>query len=244
MMNQKDVKQHIRVAYSLLLEDTTDRQKFESIRTLIKDINPRLDKILDSCSEIFSTLEKLQEGEVIDITAVHLPERTEKERKRKKTLLLFIKTWKELKNEVERVKTEFENMQNQKSSQEQVSSITKIIMKAKGPFGIITIAAIVIIGIITFKNSFTNSSLKTNIVNENNNQIASKIKVIIFEDKKIPLSETKVGSGPECEGNHYHAVNGISAKSLDGSEVPDPGGCGYGKVKEVSIVEVEKILSK
>jgi len=41
------------------------------------------------------------------------------------------------------------------------------------------------------------------------------------------------------EASHYHALHNNSVTSLDGTEVQDPGACGFGKVNETEIVEVE-----
>ncbi len=71
-----------------------------------------------------------------------------------------------------------------------------------------------------------------------------KIKVIVVRGKKVPLSQVHVGKGPECDSEanqipHYHA-NLSSVTALDGTVIPDPGGCGYGKVQQVPVEEVEK----
>ena len=68
--------------------------------------------------------------------------------------------------------------------------------------------------------------------------------MIVFNGKQIPLTELTTGQGPEClngsnETPHYHAKDHTSAQALDGSTVSDPGGCGFGKVKEVQVIEVE-----
>jgi len=70
-----------------------------------------------------------------------------------------------------------------------------------------------------------------------------KVKVIISGGKKIPISQVHVGKGPECDSEanqipHYHA-NAGSVTALDGAVIPDPGGCGYGKVPQVPVEEVE-----
>jgi hypothetical protein len=73
----------------------------------------------------------------------------------------------------------------------------------------------------------------------------TKIKVIVVGTKKIPLSEVHVGKGPECDSElnqipHWHANSPAGAKAIDGSIVTDPGGCGYGKVQNVPVEEVEQ----
>ena len=69
--------------------------------------------------------------------------------------------------------------------------------------------------------------------------IKGKIKVIVFRNKYVPLASVHVGKGPECDGEpHYHANTG-SVTALDGTVFTDPDGCGYGKVKEVPVEEVQ-----
>lgn len=67
-----------------------------------------------------------------------------------------------------------------------------------------------------------------------------KIKVIVVNGKKVPIAQVHVGTGPECgpnEAPHYHANTG-SVTALDGTVIPDPGACGYGKVRDVPVEEV------
>ncbi|MDO8510272.1 MAG: hypothetical protein Q7S15_01470 [bacterium] len=66
-----------------------------------------------------------------------------------------------------------------------------------------------------------------------------KIKVIVVRGKKVPIAQVHVATGSECDkAPHYHA-NAGSVTALDGSVLADPGGCGYGKVAEVPIEDVE-----
>ena len=230
-MNPQDTQKRVLAAHKLLLEQTTTREKIESIRTLIRGINPRIDKAFDSCSKALSDYAKLQKGEVIELTLENLPEQTEEEKKRKRALILFLKSWKDLRSEVERVKSEFENNQNNPNSNN-LTSFAKITAFAKGPFGIITIGAIVMVGIFTFINSTKRSDVQGVTAPKN----ASKIQVIEYNGKKIPLSEVVVGAGLDCDSPHYHAKDHTAAKALDESIVPDPGACGYGKVSDVLIL--------
>ncbi len=232
---EQDIKKRLIAVYELLSEESTSLKKFENIRILIKGVNPNLDKRIDEVSRLLSSFQKIQEGEIIELTAENIPEKTEEEKKRKKTLLLLIKAWKDLKNEVERLKMEFKKME--KRDQSKPENVGKIIAKAKGPFGIITIAAILVIGASLFVNSNKDKNLRNQVQTIPS---TSKIKIIIFDDKKIPLSELVIGSGPDCDSHHYHAKDHTSAKTLDGSIVNDPGGCGFGKVKEVPVLEVDK----
>lgn len=70
------------------------------------------------------------------------------------------------------------------------------------------------------------------------------IQVIVVQGKKIPLSLVHVGKGQECtEGGkempHYHANDG-SATAIDGTNMVDSGGCGYGMVKNIPVEKVPK----
>lgn len=230
-MDSKDYQEKIKEAYTLLAENSTTLEKFESIRFLIKGINPRIDKVLDKCSKALSDYEKLEGGKVIELTIENLPRNTEKEKQRKKRIILLLRLWNDLKSEVERAKTELESNKNQT----QTESFSKLLLKAKGPLGIITIAAVVLVGVF----AFLNSPKENKAVTEENNK--ETIKVIIVNDKKIPLDNLVIGIAAECNNSeHYHAKDHISAKAIDGSSVTDPGGCGFGKVKETQIVEIEK----
>jgi hypothetical protein len=64
-----------------------------------------------------------------------------------------------------------------------------------------------------------------------------KITAIEFQGRLIPMEVVHVGK-PEtgCDGEHYHANNGV-AMAVDGTPVVDPGGCGFGKTKDVRAVE-------
>src|SRR3989338_8642522 len=107
-MDPLNTKGRIFAAHKLLLEKTTSKEKFESIRTLLKGINPHIDTKLEQVSQVFQKIEQFKKGEVIDLTAEHLPEKTEEEIERKKLFLLLLRNWKQLHKEVDRVKKEFE----------------------------------------------------------------------------------------------------------------------------------------
>jgi len=250
-MDPLDTKKRIFAAHKLLTEKTTSRQKFESVRTLIKGLNLKVDKMLDEISKSLTKLEKLHKGEYIELTAEHLPEDTEERKKRKKYLLLFIRNWKGLKSEVERVKKEFEK--GSQGTERKIQSGGKIVAFAKGPLGLITaIAVVAVIGFSVIGRNNTDSNKKTSApteilpASEETNLSKQKIKVIIFDGKQIPLSELMIGQGADCLGGngqaeHYHPANHVSAKTLDGIEIadPNPTGCGFGKVSETEILEVE-----
>ncbi|MBI3379157.1 hypothetical protein HY029_00180 [Candidatus Gottesmanbacteria bacterium] len=148
-LDPKTNKEKIDAAMQLLLEETTTVTKFEKIRILIKGINPKLDKTLESCSKGIKTLKRLQAGDVIELTATNLPEQTEEQKKRKKALLFLISSWKNLRAEVARVQKLFNEQakEGKVTTQEQLATTGKLISTSKGPFGLITALAVLIVGV-------------------------------------------------------------------------------------------------
>ena len=144
-MDPKQAHKRLFAAKALLLEPTTTREKFSAVRNLIEGINPGLDKALLQVDEAISTVEKVIDGRVIQISAEHLPENTEEEKKRKRALLLFLNTWNKLKSEVSRVAAELEHSEQAQTPAEHVSVWGRIFNIAKSPFGIITIVAVGIV---------------------------------------------------------------------------------------------------
>lgn len=225
-------------ANRLLNNETTSREKFEHIRTLIKGLNPKLDKTLENCSKALSKIEDLKEGDILELSAENLAENTEKEKRRKKALLFFIKNYRDLQNEVKRAQSELGESKG-KSGSENVQSIAKLLTSFKGAFGLITVVAIIVASILLLAKS----KPADKVSNVPNQQAPSKIQVIDVDGKRVPLGELRTGIGLECktsgsEVEHYHAKNGVSAQATDGTEVTDPGGCGFGKVNEVQIEEI------
>ncbi|MCR4278308.1 MAG: hypothetical protein NUV81_00150 [bacterium] len=58
---------------------------------------------------------------------------------------------------------------------------------------------------------------------------------IVYRSRVIPLSDLYVFTDreAECSAPHYHALN-KTVTALDGTMIPDPGGCGFGRVQETS----------
>lgn len=234
-MDSGDFQKRFEEAYKLLNQETTNREKFESVRILIKGFNPKVDAALEKVSGALSDVEKLEKGDYIELSVEKLPEATEEEKKRKKAIIAFIRHWKDLTSEVERVRGEL-SKNNEQSANQQAQSFGRIIKLAKGPFGIVTIAAVAIVAVISILNLQKSPAQQETVKQTPTKQ---KIQAIVVGDKKIPLSEVHVATGPECDGDpHYHA-NASAAKATDGTNVPDPGGCGYGKVEDVKIEEVD-----
>jgi hypothetical protein len=242
VVKNPEIKEKIDSAHTLLLTETTTFEKFESIRKIVYGVNPRIDKQLSVVSKAFSAYSKLHAGEIIELSAQHLPAQTEKEKKRKKALLFLIQSWSQLKNEVERVRQELQIQGHEQSGANQVLQWAKIIKYAKGPFGLITLAALIIVGIsvVSQTKQTTPSTQVHKTVIESTVTNKEKMEVITFNGKKIPLKQFHIGHGPDCGGGnipHYHALDSVSVTSVDGTVIPDPGACGYGKVSEVRIEE-------
>jgi hypothetical protein len=68
--------------------------------------------------------------------------------------------------------------------------------------------------------------------------VSRTLDVIQTDGRLFPLAAFHVGEGSECDGPHYHANNG-SALSLDGTVIPDLGGCGFGRVPDHPTIRLE-----
>jgi len=247
-----DTHQKMMSTYQLLQQDVMSISTFEHIRTLLKGIHPGLDEKLEHCSDALSKLQKIQSGDVITLSAEALPEDTEENKKRKKALLFFMSSMKDLKSEIQRINTEFTHAnQRGNSAGNQIKSWGRIIGFAKGTFGIVTIAALIIIGLsVVFHKKIVYKVIITKtVVSPVPSPIItmqkSQIQVIIFNGKQIPLTQLYIGHGPDCgdisnPDPHYHALQNGVVIALDGTVIPDPEGCGYGKVKDVQVVQVSK----
>lgn len=222
-------------AYHLLDQDVLNINSFEHIRVLLKGLHPEIDKNLEKAAKALAVLEKLQEGDVITLSAEHLPEATDKQKKRKKALLFFITHIKDLQNEIKRVSTEMS--QSNGSANDTAWHAGKIIKYAKGPLGIITIAAVIIVIIVPFINK---PSSQNKIASPTIVPSGKSVQVITYNGKKIPLSQFFVGHGPDCDSPHYHAPGEKTVAALDGTVLQDPGGCGFGKVKDMQVTTVSQ----
>lgn len=236
-MGISDSQKRFLAAYQLLDKSSPSIEKLEAVRDLIRGINPRADKALEQCLKALSKVEKLQKGEVVELTVEHLPENSEEEKRRKKALLFFIKSFKELRGEIERVNGEFAKSEGQDQSfKNSVKTFGKIAAFAKGPFGIVTLAAVLIVGIFAiYVNKQTDNISKANdnvlsTVSQTTANPKPKIQVIMAGDKKIPLTEVIVARGPDCDSAHYHAKDHTAVGATDGTIISDPGACGFGRV--------------
>src|SRR3989338_694 len=144
-LDAKESHKRILASQALLLEETTSKEKFQHVRALLTGINPQLDSALERCAEGISTLDKLVKGDVLSLSAENLPENTEEEKKRKKAILFFVGSWNKLKSEVARVEKELASAEKSGTPGEKANAWRKIFNFAKGPLGLITIAAVGIV---------------------------------------------------------------------------------------------------
>lgn len=153
-MQHLDTRKRLLAAEKLLRGNTTTIAKFNSLRKLIKGINPKLDQALSSASKALAKVEQVKKKKVIKLVADALPEKTKRQKKRKKALLLFLKYYKQLKSEVKRVQKLLKSQSGQQSSlADKTLATSKIAALAKGPLGTITIAATIIAaGLIALKS--------------------------------------------------------------------------------------------
>lgn len=141
-MDYADAKRRLEATQSLFSGSTTSLEKLSAIRDLVRGLHKGIDEKLAQCEEAFSHIDKVASGDIVELSADHLPETTEEEKKRKKALLVFIRFWKDLQSEIARVQIELYTADATQSSASNVSVWKKILGAAKGPMGITTIVAV------------------------------------------------------------------------------------------------------
>ena len=242
-----DINTRLEEAIKLITKDTTSLEKFYSIKKIIQGLDKKTDRTLEECSRIASRLEKLNQGKVVDIVFEYLPENTKEDKERKKLLLLFLKYYRELKSEVIRLKNEYQNLQKnakEKNLSESSESFSRILLKAKGPFGLITLAVAIILAGVLLLPKKDKQSPTQNIIQNIEISPKHKIKAIKFQENYIPLDQLRIEIGLECttsgeQKKHYHAQTGSTVTATDGTVLVDPGGCGFGKTDDITVLEIE-----
>lgn len=144
-MDYRSIEKRLQAAHTILQADTINRSTFDSLKTLLSGINPKIDKLLASTSKVFKHADQLRKGDIIELTLEAWPEVTPEDKKRKKAMLLFFKFWNDLKAEVSRVEKEF--AKSHQSGQGSAGAWGNILGAAKGPLGIITLIAIGIVAL-------------------------------------------------------------------------------------------------
>lgn len=184
-MNYKGVEKRIAAAQSILTSTTLDISTFESLRSLLSGINPKLDKTLKNVSTAYSHAQKIAEGDIIDLTLASLPAETEKDKKRKKAALFFLKFWNDLRSEVKRVEAQIHGH----------SPIATIVAGAKGPLGIITLIAV---GLVVLQMTAVDIAIQ-NEGCDTISPVASfpvKLPGLFLPDKPIPNGGTGIAKLP------------------------------------------------
>ncbi len=141
-MKYKDAHTKILTAQKLFMEPTVSLDTVKRISTLLKGINPKVDAALMRAEKELETFEKIYGGHVVELGAEHLPEDTEEKKNRKKALLFFIRTWKDLQGEVSRVQAELAGANSSQNSGDKTTHWGRVFNFAKGPLGIVTIVAV------------------------------------------------------------------------------------------------------
>ena len=228
-MDYSEAKKRILAAQKFASGTGINKETFEAIRNLVKGIHPRMDEILNTCSEQLSTCEKYQKGENLELTLEAIPETNEQHKKHKKALLLFLKHWKELQSEIHRVQGELDATKPHQRPTDQIKTFGRIASLARGPLGITTLIAVGVVVVIASRQKTAPSQAAP---------VPSSIKqqYLLIRGYKVPFSEFYIGTGTDCDAAHYHAKNTISVTAVDGTVLPDPGGCGFGKVASISQV--------
>lgn len=232
-MKFANTQEKFNAAFDLLSGSTISLDTFHQVHSLVKGIHPRVDEKLEVVSKALKDLQKVMDGDVITLSAEHLSEKTEREKKRKKKLLFFIYSVKDLSAEIKRVETELSQANSQMGND--AWHFGKILKYAKGPFGLVTIIAVVIVVATLFvsKKGVQNTVIKPTVTPS-----GKQIQVITYQGHLIPVNAFFVGNGPDCDSPHYHAPQETTVTALDGTILSDPGGCGFGKVKDMQITIV------
>lgn len=131
-------RKRLHAALELLDKRELNRATFDQVRTLLSGLNNKLDHTLESASKAYKQIEQMQKSDVVELVLESIPDVTPEDKKRKKAILFFLKFWKDLKSEVARIEKEL-NVHEGKAH-----SAAKIVSRAKGPLGLITLAALVV----------------------------------------------------------------------------------------------------
>jgi len=160
-------KEKIRAGLDLLCEETSSLGKIQKISTILKGINPTIDKHVESIFKIYGKIQQVKGGDVVGLSLEKIPEKTEKQKKYKKLVILLLGHYSGLKSEIKRISglqaaLATANGASEISKGEKTLRIGKIIATAKGPLGALTIAAA---GVVALTNFVNNKSVEITIKN-------------------------------------------------------------------------------
>lgn len=141
MIEMKDIKERFEAVEDIFSGSSTTIERLRSVKTLLEGVHPKLDLHLEKYEHHLTVLEQLEGGDHVELLATEtLPENTEEEKKRKKALLLFLRSWKDLQGEMERVEKEMQDAQASGGSTGTMWG--NILRKAKGPLFLVTAIAV------------------------------------------------------------------------------------------------------
>ncbi|MEK7129946.1 MAG: hypothetical protein AAB803_02905 [Patescibacteria group bacterium] len=139
-MSYQSIEKRVLAAQDILQAKEINRATFESLRSLLSGIHPRIDRTLSAAGTSLKHIDQIQKGDAIGLVVESLPEITPEQKKRKKAILLFLKFWNDLKGEVSRIEKELGQAKIAKSHGT-TRAMGRIWAGAKGPLGIITLVA-------------------------------------------------------------------------------------------------------
>ncbi len=202
-MDVKDIKGRLRAAADILSKPSLTTDSLESLRTLLKGINPAIDNALTEVAKHMWTFENIQQGAVVDLAAHAMPEITEEDKKRKKAFILLLRYWNDLKSEVARVQAEM----NSSKSQGQGSHTSvwwRIFKGARGPLAVVTIVAIGVAAL---------AATSVNIV------ITNEGCGTLYANSKVPVSipGLVLPSKPIASGDHATVTIPPLSVTIDGT---------------------------
>ncbi len=138
-------KEKIKKALELLCEDSTTIGKIEKVLAMLPKINPKVDKMVADSHDLIEKINKISEGAVLELSAEKLPEKSKKQKKLKKLALLLLTNWKNLGSEIARINDLATTATTAGAVKTGGVKTAKILATMKGPLGVITIGAAVIV---------------------------------------------------------------------------------------------------
>lgn len=147
VVDQANIRTRIEAVNKLLAGETTNLEKIEEVRNLLLGFNPKIDSLTKSMVEMMAKVDNIVQGDVALMGVESLSEDTAEEKKRKRMLLLFLKSWRDLQSEIKRVEL---NMGKPGGS-------LRTWRWAKGPLGLITVIAV---GVVLLKTTAVTVNIK------------------------------------------------------------------------------------
>lgn len=205
-MQYKVAKEKILAAQALLLESSSSFDKFHAVAKLLSGVHPSLDEALVRAQKDMQSVEQILGKDFFSFAAENLPEVTEEQKKSKKAVLFFWKTWNTLRSEVSRVQAEIEASAKTNDTGDKVSHWGRILNFAKGPFGVLTLVAIIL------GSASSVSSVQVVIHNEGCGTMQSTA------GSPVPIPGISIPSGPIPSGGSVIAALPGMPLTIDGTQ--------------------------